>query len=925
MLGSTPLSGILGCGVDGKDHAAVKKYIRECCDAGLSILLCKPGTKEPFDGRTSRKRTADDKAARTAAREAGNRNWMKVRSPSGLALATTDKNMLTKKNGYLDEYIRRYSTFEDVEVECYEDGEPVATAVGRSDEPITTQVVTQMVDPVHVNIAVEVGGSGLIVIDVDTPEQLASFYSVCEVTEEDIVAGEVVPLTVTSPGAQDENGNWVHHDGGHFYFTVPESVRHTIPRSMGSFNWPGPDGEAKNGFAVLWDRRIVLIPPSVRPEGAYERLGQDYDITEAAPWLLDTIITMGAERQERIDRANADVDDDNEISQWSVSAPWTELMPEGWTETNKNDQCGCEIWTAPGDHSSWKSATAHDDGCSDGRYNNGGALHIWTDNPGEPFEEYLAGTSGSKTLSKLQVVALRDYEGSIPKALDAMGLSQTKVTEIEKELGAAPNAIENEDGGHTSNLDQDIALPETEPDWITCVPCNTVHHPDDPSIGQDSDGDWWHLEEDGNSHLMEDEPPYDEPAPFDTPSSEHPLGEPDEVDESEVFDCGIQGVPVIAPFLYWRGLPAPQFVIDGLLEHNALSLMIGPSNVGKSTVALDMACHIAMGRSYYGRKTLKTKVLYLPGEGMPGALQRVEAWAHAHGVDPSELSDGIRFGDSIIRLNASTEAWAAIAGYLVHQKVGLIIFDTFARMSLGIEENSATDVGRAIERFDQIKRITGAGVMVVHHTGKADKTVARGSSALQAAVESELLISEAQWTFEEAGLVAEDGTVPDGKPIQLFTTKQKNAEAMESPMPMLLKNYSPLNAALITHANGELDPMLGNITLARPNPETVVETAIRIQAFLADFTAQGATRAELMNGVRMDPYTAGRTDGRRAWRQQINRAVDMAVRFEVIETVTGKATGTRYRPGDTTPTEARTRATDEILSDTGGQMGTRDE
>jgi len=383
-----------------------------------------------------------------------------------------------------------------------------------------------------------------------------------------------------------------------------------------------------------------------------------------------------------------------------------------------------------------------------------------------------------------------------------------------------------------------------------------------------------------------------------------------------VFDSGVQGVPLIAPFSYWRGVPAPQYVIDGLIEHCGLSMMIGPSSVGKSTVALDMACHIATGRAWQGRKTLKTKVLYLPGEGLSGAIQRIEAWALAHHTDPSELDEGVRLGDSIIRLGASKEAWAAIAGYLVRQQVGLIIFDTFARMSLGIEENSATEVGKAIERFDQIKRLTGAGVMVVHHTGKSDLTKARGSSALQAAVDSEILVSDAQWSFDELGLVDEQGVVPEGKPIQLYPSKQKNAEQWEHPMPLLLKNYVAVNAPIITAANGEIDPMLGDVVLARPAPEPVIETAIRIRTFLERLPEQGGTRADIAAGVRPDPFTAGRSDASRAWKQRVALGVDLGLHLDLLETLSGKVSGTRYIPGTTSPEDFRNLAANEVLNGT---------
>jgi len=55
---------------------------------------------------------------------------------------------------------------------------------------------------------------------------------------------------------------------------------------------------------------------------------------------------------------------------------------------------------------------------------------------------------------------------------------------------------------------------------------------------------------------------------------------------------------------------------------------------------------------------------------------------------------------------------------------------------VGLDENSAKDMGVFIDAAEQIKRATGSGtVLLVHHTGK-DKQTVRGSSALEAAMDT---------------------------------------------------------------------------------------------------------------------------------------------------------------------------------------------
>ncbi|SKX80505.1 gp54 protein [Mycobacteroides abscessus subsp. bolletii] len=877
MLGSSAITAVLGSGVDNTNHAAVRSFINSACEAGLAVLLVVPGTKQPFDGRTPAKRKSEDKAAQLAAKEAGRRDWSKAKSPSGLALATATKTTLTRKGGYLDRYIEAFGA------DC------------------------------AVNIAVEVGGSRLVVVDCDTLAQKRSFL--------DIATGDAdsqLPPTVVTPGSRDAEGNWVHSDGGHFWFTVPEGVE--MPTNIGSLTWGGTDG-----FAVLWDRRYVLIPPSTRPEGAYEMVGRDY---ECPAWLIETINEKAAARASRTIENAVDSELSSSIDEWAETITWDDILePLGWTPTVRPDNCGCPVWTAPGEHSSPKSATAHDSGCTLGRYTETNApLHIWTDHDIEPFDDYVS-EHGTNTLSKLQAIAYTSYEGNVGKAMDGIGISPA-VHEIERETGVNTKDIGAEEVGHDPG--EDIELPvrdETDDIPVVVDPDGTVQTlvewvRGEPEIADDVDAaascdtcgeKLIH----GSTHRDSDNTLIHTNSEGDVHEAESPFADADPGDPS-VFEPDIQGVPMIAPFSHWRDMPPPQYVIDKLIEHGGLASLIGPPGVGKSSVALDMACHIAVGKAWRGRKVLKTRVLYLPGEGLSGAVQRVKAWEAQHDISDSALDDGLRLGNSIIQLGASTEAWGALAEYVIRERIGLIIFDTFARMSLGIEENSATEMGRAVVRFDQMRRLTNAGVLIVHHTGKNNPTSGRGSSALNAALDSELLVSDGTWDFAPESL-DDEGRPPSGKKIQLSTTKQKNAEQMEEAMQLLMRSDDQFNAPYITGPNGSLDPMQGHIEMARPVEETVIETAVRIRKFVDQFTEQGVTRADIASGVRPDPYTARRKDSPKAWKHKVHMAIDNALRWGLLETASGQKLGARYVPGPMGVEASRAAYAAEVLTPVDGE------
>jgi hypothetical protein len=935
MLGAKPLEAVLGSGIDNTDHEAVRSFVRAAADLGLSLLFILPNSKVPADLRTTVARNKDDKAAQEAARDAGRKDWRAIKSAGGLALATSDKPTLDR---YLKRYVELFSEWHAVDEEGLPVGEPVVYNKKRHD---ANEIV--MTTPVAVNLAVEVGGSALVVIDCDTAAQVRRWFEANELDPDD---PELPAPTVLTPGHMGKGANpedpstWSHSDGGHFYFTVPDELMPVLPRHLGAMTWGGD-----NGFAVLWDRRYVLIPPSTRPEGAYEQLGHVYELP---PWLADEIIKAGEHRIVRA-RDNTDGNEDGSLAdlvdQWAANVSWASILePLGWVPAPRADACGCAVWTAPGEHASPKSATAHDPGCSLGRYTETNApLHLWTDHDAPPFTDKIGTPGWSATFSKLQAVAAISYKGNVGEAMDDMGI--TPVVSVDPDIN--PHAgVED-----IAKTDGDFSLPVTEedaPPLLVCQVCNTGS-----GEFQVAGGIVWHRadEDDPEGHRADgsdlqptsaDDAPmdsaaeYGDPPPAPTPPAATPdellaglpadFGKadagastpppadspyPDRVEDPDpdVFDSEHAGVPRIAPFSHWRHMPPPEYIIDGLIEHGGLSCIVGPPGLGKSTVVLDMACHIATGKSWQGRRTLKTPVLYLPGEGLSGAVQRLRAWEDAHGID---LSDDLLLGDSIILVKAENEAWGEIAAYIARKGIGLVIFDTFARMSSGLEENSATDVGIAVRRFDKLKALTNAGVCVVHHTGKHDPSVGRGSSALNGALDSELLIRHATW--DTTDITDADGHI-NGKAIEVWTTKQKNAEQLDDAIPLRMLNWpgNDINAPIITGPNGDVDPMQGDIVLARPLPTPIVEVAIMVRRYLDDLPQQGATRAELVAAIRPDAYAKSRSDTSAYWKQTIGLAVDRGLRYGIIVTLTGTASGSRYIPDPTVTNEmARAAAAAEV-------------
>lgn len=185
------------------------------------------------------------------------------------------------------------------------------------------------------------------------------------------------------------------------------------------------------------------------------------------------------------------------------------------------------------------------------------------------------------------------------------------------------------------------------------------------------------------------------------------------------------------------------YLVKGLIPAESMCSIYGPSGSYKSFAAVSLACHIATGKEWDGRRVEEGAVLYIAGEGGPGVSRRIRAWCDQYngGQDvpnfyridmPVFMADGAQ----IARLNAAVNQVKEATG----QPVRMIVVDTVARCFGGADENRAADMGAFINGCDTIKALTKAAILLVHHTGKNEDNGARGSSAFRAALDAEFLL-----------------------------------------------------------------------------------------------------------------------------------------------------------------------------------------
>lgn len=204
-----------------------------------------------------------------------------------------------------------------------------------------------------------------------------------------------------------------------------------------------------------------------------------------------------------------------------------------------------------------------------------------------------------------------------------------------------------------------------------------------------------------------------------------------------------------------------KFAIEPLLPRGVLIELSGAHGISKSTLALDMALHVAAGRRWCGLPTTAGKVVFASREDShEDILRRVQSLLSAFRPedrpmiekaicenlmflgreDTKHLSVTMKeFGKCSVR----REAIDIIAERC--QGASLIVLETASRLHGGDELNE--DLAQLAEAFEQIAGRTDAAVMLIRHVGKQaakDKSVdsyaGRGGGSLSDAARSVLVL-----------------------------------------------------------------------------------------------------------------------------------------------------------------------------------------
>ncbi|MCQ6250875.1 AAA family ATPase [Streptomyces malaysiensis] len=182
-------------------------------------------------------------------------------------------------------------------------------------------------------------------------------------------------------------------------------------------------------------------------------------------------------------------------------------------------------------------------------------------------------------------------------------------------------------------------------------------------------------------------------------------------------------------------MPALEPLVGDLLHLDSLARIVGPSGHMKSFVTIDFAGHVGTGMKWHGHYVRQGTVVYLVAEGARGIRKRVRAWEQHYGL----RMDNVLFLPRPVQ--AMSPEWDTLIEAMRRLAPSLIVIDTQARVSVGVEENSAKELGLVVDRMEQLRAATAACVLVIHHTGHVGEH-GRGSSSAKGALQSEMHVSK---------------------------------------------------------------------------------------------------------------------------------------------------------------------------------------
>jgi RecA/RadA recombinase len=164
-----------------------------------------------------------------------------------------------------------------------------------------------------------------------------------------------------------------------------------------------------------------------------------------------------------------------------------------------------------------------------------------------------------------------------------------------------------------------------------------------------------------------------------------------------------------------------EYLIEGLIPKQAITMIFGPGGIGKSYLCLQLGSCVADGKPFCGLPTIKSYTYYIDFENPWRELCR-----RAKVLDPSSTSSMPvwHLSNPVQPPRLDSKDWPVLKTL----PPGLLIIDSL-RASHLLDENSSKDMALIMGRLKELREL-GFTLILIHHTPKLDSRIYKGSTAI---------------------------------------------------------------------------------------------------------------------------------------------------------------------------------------------------
>lgn len=167
----------------------------------------------------------------------------------------------------------------------------------------------------------------------------------------------------------------------------------------------------------------------------------------------------------------------------------------------------------------------------------------------------------------------------------------------------------------------------------------------------------------------------------------------------------------------------PPLIIGGILHQGCKMILAGTSKSNKTWCLLDLACSVASGADWWGRKCTQGDVLYINFELHDWSIhQRLLSLAHAR----PDIGSSVMTRLFIWNLRGHNTDITMLRPDLMEQitagRFSLVIIDPAYKVLGNRDENANGEIASLMNEFEAIAKQSRAAVVLAHHFAKGDSS-----------------------------------------------------------------------------------------------------------------------------------------------------------------------------------------------------------